>query len=175
MTVRYCLLRMAIHLKIISYFDRAMSIHKQPISEVESITAKRSQRFVWRCGTTGYSLLYYWGEIKNTLIVLRFSKQYFLLSPFKKIDMSEYYFPRFLLDLWSIVEINELLLEATVLYTNRKLNHRMSFLLLTALPQLLKQTADATPMYPRATAYDGHCASTGGPWSTMVYCILGLK
>jgi len=32
-----------------------------------------------------------------------------------------------------------------------------------ALPQLLKQTADATPMYPRAAAYDGHCASTGGP------------
>lgn len=31
-----------------------------------------------------------------------------------------------------------------------------SFAALTALPQLLKQTAAATPMYPRATAYDGH-------------------
>jgi hypothetical protein len=34
---------------------------------------------------------------------------------------------------------------------------------LTALPQLLRQTADATPMYPKAAAQEGHCASIGGP------------
>jgi hypothetical protein len=34
---------------------------------------------------------------------------------------------------------------------------------LTALPQLLKQTAAATPMYPKLAAHDGHCASTEGP------------
>ena len=35
--------------------------------------------------------------------------------------------------------------------------------LLTALPQLLKQTAAATPMYPKLAAHVGHCASTAGP------------
>jgi hypothetical protein len=34
---------------------------------------------------------------------------------------------------------------------------------LTALPQLLRQTADATPMYPKLVAQEGHCASIGGP------------
>jgi len=39
---------------------------------------------------------------------------------------------------------------------------------LTALPILLKHTADATPMYPRHAAQEGHWGSTDNPWSTMM-------
>lgn len=46
---------------------------------------------------------------------------------------------------------------------DRFVSHFSVSKLLTALPKLLKQTAAATPIYPKHAAQDGHCASIGGP------------
>jgi hypothetical protein len=45
----------------------------------------------------------------------------------------------------------------------------------TALPQLERQTAAATPMYPRLDAHEGHwLTSRAGDWSTILLLLLLL-
>ena len=68
-------------------------------------------------------------------------------------------------------------------YRAFSLDHLNSKLTLTALPQLDKHTAAATPAYPKHAAHEGHCVASsvdaGPPWSAIsnslyyIICYIG--